>query len=124
MLTYPFIFIRPNQGDTASRPGRWPCEPAFESEPSRSAWWCSFVAPSHVMTKPAPTKCPCTEACRVHTRNEGIAEGGARCVRRRRQAGCCFHIGAANRFTGVVARIRVLSEVLSATVCGCCCMGG
>src|SRR3954453_22310134 len=26
------------------------------------------------MTKPAPTKCPCTEACRVHTRNEGIAE--------------------------------------------------
>src|SRR3954468_17364885 len=74
-LTYPLIFIRPAQGDTASRPGRWPCEPDFESEPSRSAWWCSFVAPSHAMTKPAPTKCPCTEACRVHTRNEGIAEG-------------------------------------------------
>src|SRR3954466_16038902 len=27
------------------------------------------------MTKPAATKCPCTEACRVHTRNEGILEG-------------------------------------------------
>ena len=26
------------------------------------------------MTKPAPTKCPCTEACRSHTRNEGIPE--------------------------------------------------
>ena len=26
------------------------------------------------MTKPAPTKCPCTEACRVDTRNEGIPE--------------------------------------------------
>src|SRR3954454_14378189 len=83
MLTYPFIFIRPNQGDTASRPGRWPCEPAFESEPSRSAWWCSFVAPSHAMTKPAPTKCPCTEACRVHTRNEGIAEGSSRRLSRK-----------------------------------------
>ena len=26
------------------------------------------------MTKPAPTKCPCTEACQAHTRNEGIPE--------------------------------------------------